>query len=33
MAFISSPEEERKLSDDKYQEKMADAILSGIKCQ
>ncbi len=30
-AFISNPEEERKLNDDAYQEKMADSILSGIK--
>ena len=30
-AFISNPEEERRLTDDTYQEKMADAILSGIK--
>ncbi|MBU1692130.1 MAG: N-acetylmuramoyl-L-alanine amidase [Gammaproteobacteria bacterium] len=29
-AFVSNPEEERKLTDDAYQEKMADAILSGI---
>jgi N-acetylmuramoyl-L-alanine amidase len=30
-AFISNPEEERKLNDDAYQDKMAEAILSGIK--
>ncbi|MGH8770502.1 MAG: N-acetylmuramoyl-L-alanine amidase [Burkholderiales bacterium] len=30
-AFISNPEEERKLNDDAYQDKMAGAILSGIK--
>lgn len=30
-AFISNPEEERKLNDDDYQEKMAAAILTGIK--
>ena len=30
-AFISNPEEERKLNDDKYQDKMAKAILTGIK--
>jgi len=30
-AFISNPEEERKLSDEAYQEKLAAAILSGIK--
>lgn len=30
-AFISNPEEERKLNDDGYQEKMAKAILTGIK--
>jgi N-acetylmuramoyl-L-alanine amidase len=30
-AFISNPDEERKLNDEAYQEKMADAILSGIK--
>ena len=30
-AFISNPEEERRLNDDAYQEKMADAILRGIK--
>ena len=30
-AFISNPEEERRLSDEAYQEKMAAAILSGIK--
>lgn len=30
-AFISNPEEERKLKDDAYQDKMVDSILSGIK--
>ena len=30
-AFISNPEEERKLSDDGYQDKLATAILGGIK--
>lgn len=30
-AFISNPEEERRLNDDAYQNKMADAVLSGIK--
>ncbi len=30
-AFISNPEEEKRLNDESYQEKMADAILSGIK--
>ncbi|MCX7627518.1 MAG: N-acetylmuramoyl-L-alanine amidase [Methylophilaceae bacterium] len=30
-AFISNPEEERKLRDEEYQAKMANAILSGIK--
>jgi N-acetylmuramoyl-L-alanine amidase len=30
-AFISNPEEERRLNDDRYQDKMADAILSGIQ--
>ena len=30
-AFISNPEEERRLSDETYQEKMAAAILAGIK--
>jgi N-acetylmuramoyl-L-alanine amidase len=30
-AFISNPEEERKLRDARYQEKMADAIADGIK--
>lgn len=30
-AFISNPEEEKRLNDDAYQDKMADAILSGIK--
>ncbi len=30
-AFISNPEEEAKLSDNGYQDKMADAIMNGIK--
>ncbi|CAD6539480.1 N-acetylmuramoyl-L-alanine amidase [Paraburkholderia sabiae] len=30
-AFISNPEEERRLNDDAYREKMANAIMSGIK--
>jgi N-acetylmuramoyl-L-alanine amidase len=30
-AFISNPEEEKKLTDEAYQDKMADAIFSGIK--
>ena len=30
-AFISNPEEERKLNDEEYQEKLVNAILSGIK--
>ncbi|MDR2880347.1 MAG: N-acetylmuramoyl-L-alanine amidase, partial [Azoarcus sp.] len=30
-AFISNPEEEARLNDNAYQEKMADAILSGIQ--
>ncbi len=30
-AFISNPEEEKKLNDDAYQDKMAEAILSGIR--
>jgi N-acetylmuramoyl-L-alanine amidase len=30
-AFISNPDEERKLNDDAYRDKMADAIMSGIK--
>jgi N-acetylmuramoyl-L-alanine amidase len=30
-AFISNPEEEAKLTDDRYQDQMADAILNGIK--
>lgn len=30
-AFISNPEEERKLNDEDYQAKMADALLSGIR--
>lgn len=30
-AFISNPEEERRLNDDAYQDKMADAVLRGLK--
>lgn len=30
-AFISNPEEEKKLNDSTYQDKMADAIVSGVK--
>lgn len=30
-AFISNPEEERRLNDNAYQEKMADAILRGVR--
>ncbi|HYD80875.1 MAG TPA: N-acetylmuramoyl-L-alanine amidase [Paucimonas sp.] len=30
-AFISNPEEEAKLTDDAYQDKMADAVLKGIR--
>lgn len=30
-AFISNPEEERRLTDDAYQDKMADALFRGIK--
>jgi N-acetylmuramoyl-L-alanine amidase len=30
-AFISNPEEERRLNDDAYQDKMAEAIISGIR--
>lgn len=30
-AFISNPEEEKRLNDDAYQDKMAEAIVSGIK--
>ncbi|HEY1608705.1 MAG TPA: N-acetylmuramoyl-L-alanine amidase [Paraburkholderia sp.] len=30
-AFISNPDEERKLNDDAYRDKMADAIMKGIK--
>ena len=30
-AFISNPEEEKRLNDEGYQEKMANAILKGIK--
>jgi N-acetylmuramoyl-L-alanine amidase len=31
-AFISNPDEEARLNDEAYQEKMADAILRGIRC-
>jgi N-acetylmuramoyl-L-alanine amidase len=30
-AFISNPEEERRLNDDAYQQRMVQAILKGIK--
>jgi N-acetylmuramoyl-L-alanine amidase len=30
-AFISNPEEEAKLTDDAYQDQMADAVMKGIK--
>ena len=30
-AFISNPEEERRLNDEAYQDKMAEAIISGIR--
>ncbi|HNQ75987.1 MAG TPA: N-acetylmuramoyl-L-alanine amidase, partial [Pseudothauera hydrothermalis] len=30
-AFISNPEEERRLNDNAYQDRMAEAILRGIK--
>jgi len=30
-AFISNPEEEKRLNDEEYQDKMAMAIVSGIK--
>lgn len=30
-AFISNPDEERKLNDDSYRDQMADAIMKGIK--
>ncbi len=30
-AFISNPEEEKRLNDDEYQDKMAEAIVAGIK--
>ena len=30
-AFISNPEEERRLNDDAYQDKMAEAVLRGLK--
>jgi N-acetylmuramoyl-L-alanine amidase len=30
-AFISNPDEERKLRDPRYQDKLADAIFAGIR--
>jgi N-acetylmuramoyl-L-alanine amidase len=30
-AFISNPEEERRLNDDVYREKLVEAIMSGVK--
>jgi N-acetylmuramoyl-L-alanine amidase len=30
-AFISNPEEEAKLTDDGYQDQMADALMNGIR--
>ena len=30
-AFISNPEEERRLTDDAYQDKLAEAIIRGIR--
>ena len=30
-AFISNPEEEKRLTSDSYQEQMADAVFTGIK--
>jgi len=30
-AFISNPEEEAKLNDDAYQDRMADAVAQGIR--
>jgi len=30
-AFISNPDEEKKLTDEDYQDQMADAIVAGIK--
>jgi len=30
-AFVSNPEEERKLIDDSYQDKLVDSILNGIR--
>jgi N-acetylmuramoyl-L-alanine amidase len=30
-AFISNPDEERRLNDDAYQEKLAGAIVRGVK--
>jgi len=30
-AFISNPDEERRLNDDAYQNKLADAIVRGVK--
>jgi N-acetylmuramoyl-L-alanine amidase len=30
-AFISNPEEERRLNDDGYREKLVEAIINGVK--
>jgi N-acetylmuramoyl-L-alanine amidase len=30
-AFISNPEEEKRLNDDAYQDQLADAIMNGIR--
>jgi N-acetylmuramoyl-L-alanine amidase len=30
-AFISNPEEEKRLNDERYQDELADAILRGVK--
>ena len=30
-AFISNPEEERRLNDEAYQEKLAEAVMAGIR--
>jgi len=30
-AFISNPEEERRLNDDSYREKLVEAVMSGVK--
>ena len=30
-AFISNPEEEKRLNDEEYQEKLAEAIMRGIR--